>query len=172
MFPLLRRLFALAGTTLLPATVLATALPATALAGAEAAGERVPVVELRVPGPDLRAAVVEHCVVFPAVVTAEGELGGGTCRRPAGTSVPRLTGEGRVLLAVNRPGWTWQATYRSTRSTEPGCRTTRPAVAVAEGIYRLRPPRQAGSYQVTLVGTGPQESLRARFDWSYGTGRC
>ncbi|MDQ6527348.1 hypothetical protein RB608_27285 [Nocardioides sp. LHD-245] len=168
MFALLRRLFARAGAAVLTATVLSAALPAAA----EATGERIPVVELRLPGPDLRAAVVEHCVVFPVVVTTEGELGGGNCRRPAAGAVPRVTGEGRILLAVDRPGWTWQVTYRGTRSAEPACRGTRSAVEVGEGVYRLRPPRHAGTYQVTLVGIGPQESLRARFDWSYGTGRC
>jgi hypothetical protein len=156
-------LFALAG---------AVALPVVVLPAADAAAGRIPVVELRVPGPDLRAAVVEHCVVFAPVATAEGELGGGSCRRPTPGAVPRVTGEGRVLLAVDRPGWTWQATYRSVRSTDAVCRATRSVTAISDGLYRLRPPRHAGSYQVTLVGTGPQESLRARFDWSYGSGRC
>ncbi|MCR1782918.1 hypothetical protein KVF89_10270 [Nocardioides carbamazepini] len=165
MLPLLHRLSALAVAAV-------TSIVGVPGAVAAAVDERVPVVELRVPGPDLRAAVVEYCVTFPVVATDEGELGGGHCRRPSPGAVPRVSGEGRVLLAVDRPSWTWQATYRSTGSVDPACRTTRAATVVADGRYRLRPPRYAGSYQVTLVGTGPQESLRARFDWSYGRGRC
>lgn len=79
---------------------------------------------------------------------------------------PDLGAHDQIQFWFERPGWTFDATFRPQGEGCPTA-TTVEAVATGERRFSLTPAGgPAGTYQVDLYGTGPEGSVSSRFVWT------
>ncbi|MBI4901234.1 MAG: hypothetical protein HY829_12260 [Actinobacteria bacterium] len=78
---------------------------------------------------------------------------------------PDLGEQDGLIFWFARPGWTFAATFYAAGQTCPRA-TTVEAVRTGPQWFRLSPADQAGTYEVDLVGSGPEGSTSTRFTWT------
>ena len=81
---------------------------------------------------------------------------------------PDLGEQDTIDFWFARPGWTFSATFRQAGETCPR-NTTVDAVNTGGQWFELTPADKAGTYEVDLVGQGPEGNVASRFSWTTTT---
>jgi hypothetical protein len=81
---------------------------------------------------------------------------------------PDLGEQDELTFWFARPGWTFTATFQASGRTCPRA-TTVEAVRTGPQWFRVPVADRAGTYEVDLVGSGPEGSTSTRFSWTTTT---
>lgn len=87
---------------------------------------------------------------------------------PFGEAGPNLCEHDTIEFWFARPGWTFSATFRKAGETCPRS-TTVDAVNTDGQWFELAPADRAGTYEVDLVGQGPEGNVASQFVWTTTT---